>query len=281
MSKVIDRILAEICLDERLPDGIFDLSNNVHMDVLRENLQDHMGLSLNDALEIHNKMLEGKYPERQAYNKDGLLVTFPTPQHKAKAIQRGSHFEQDPSKGQNGGSNVFGGGQPQGSQPQASGQQSPAGGGAPQQNIFSPEQQPPSDKPVEPSPQGTALPPSDSKPSSPPPSGAPSNSSPSALPASGSPTAGSDKQPLAVEPPANSSQAAAPPPPNFEQPKSPQQRAAEAEAVKSIMRGNNNNPTAPTINERRYLELNRVYHFCKEMGYIQAMTVISEAMNTK
>jgi hypothetical protein len=42
-------------------------------------------------------MVEGKYPERQAFNKDGVLVTFPTPQHKAKAISRGTHFEENPN----------------------------------------------------------------------------------------------------------------------------------------------------------------------------------------
>ena len=51
-----------------------------------------------------NKMLEGKYPERQAYNSNGILVTFPTPEYKQKAIQRGTHFEENPKKGQ---ANVF------------------------------------------------------------------------------------------------------------------------------------------------------------------------------
>ena len=53
-----------------------------------------------------NKMLEGRYPDRQAYNANGILVTFPTPEYKQKAIERGSHFEQNPKKGQ---ANVFSG----------------------------------------------------------------------------------------------------------------------------------------------------------------------------
>jgi hypothetical protein len=51
-----------------------------------------------------NKMLEGKYPERQAYNTNGILVTFPTPEYKQKAIARGTHFEENPKRGQ---ANVF------------------------------------------------------------------------------------------------------------------------------------------------------------------------------
>jgi hypothetical protein len=49
-------------------------------------------------------MLEGKYPERQAYNTNGILVTFPTPEYKQKAIARGTHFEENPKRGQ---ANVF------------------------------------------------------------------------------------------------------------------------------------------------------------------------------
>ena len=45
-----------------------------------------------------------KYPERQAYNAKGILVTFPTPEYKADAIKRGTHFEEDPTKRA---SNVF------------------------------------------------------------------------------------------------------------------------------------------------------------------------------
>jgi hypothetical protein len=53
-----------------------------------------------------------------------------------------------------------------------------------------------------------------------------------------------------------------------------------------MMSGDPNNPTlSPTmpvnVNERRYIELKRVYNFAREMGYAKAMEVISEAMNTK
>ena len=45
-----------------------------------------------------NGGVEGKYPERQAYNAKGILVTFPTPEYKADAIKRGTHFEEDPTR---------------------------------------------------------------------------------------------------------------------------------------------------------------------------------------
>jgi hypothetical protein len=58
---------------------------------------------LNELLESSNIpyiVTEGKYPERQAYNADGLLVTFPTPEYKQRAIARGTHFEKNPKAGQ-------------------------------------------------------------------------------------------------------------------------------------------------------------------------------------
>ena len=96
---MIDKILNNVCLDERITDGIFQMDNNEHMDVLQEHLV-KLGLNANDAVECRNRMVEGKYPERQAYNKDGLLVTFPTPEYKQRAIARGTHFEKNPKAAQ-------------------------------------------------------------------------------------------------------------------------------------------------------------------------------------
>lgn len=96
MSHVIDRIFAEVCLDERVSDGIFKLDEEEHMNALRDYFV-KKGFSNEQAVHVTNRMVEGKYPERQAYNKDGVLVTFPTPQHKAKAISRGTHFEKNPN----------------------------------------------------------------------------------------------------------------------------------------------------------------------------------------
>lgn len=97
----IDNLLTKICLDDRITDGIFSFENNNHVEVLKEHLLNY-NISNKKTLDILNNILEGKYPERQAYNKDGLLVTFPTPEYKQRAIQRGTHFEQNPKKSQTG-----------------------------------------------------------------------------------------------------------------------------------------------------------------------------------
>lgn len=96
MSNIVDNVFAEVCLDERISDGIFRLEEEEHMNALRDYFV-KKGITKDAAVEVTNRMLEGRFPERQAYNKDGILVTFPTPQHKAKAIQRGTHFEKNPA----------------------------------------------------------------------------------------------------------------------------------------------------------------------------------------
>lgn len=95
MSNLLDRVFAEVCLDERITDGVFKMEEATHMDALREYFL-KKGVTREAAIAVTNRMVEGKYPERQAYNKDGILVTFPTPQHKARAIARGTHFEKNP-----------------------------------------------------------------------------------------------------------------------------------------------------------------------------------------
>jgi len=295
MSDILDKIFAEVCVDDRIPDGVFDMSNNVHMEVLRETLMDNYQVNINDAKVIHNKMVEGKYPERQAYNKDGLLVTFPTPQHKQKAISRGTHFEKDPTAGT---PNVFGGEQPQGQQgqPAAPGgaPAAPAGGAAPggappseepspspegsQQNIFPTGQEQPEQTPEEPVGQGapsSQLPASDTpqEPKAPAGSG---GGAPSALPASDAPTPSTVQQggqTLAVEPQGNAQDSATvpAPPPDFSTPKAPEQRAAEAEVVKGIMN------TDDTSTDTRYSlseQWARVEEFCVEKGYRGALKVV-------
>lgn len=99
----ITELFNAICLDEKVSDGIFNMENNDHMDVLQQHLIKR-GISESDSISYRNRMIEGKYPERQAYNVNGLLVTFPTPEYKQKAIARGTHFEENPKKSQ---SNVF------------------------------------------------------------------------------------------------------------------------------------------------------------------------------
>jgi hypothetical protein len=97
--KNISELLSELCLDKRVHDGTFDIFNNNHMDILREKLAE-MEIPSNEIVELANKVIEGKYPERQAYNAKGILVTFPNAEYKQRAIRRGTHFEEDPTKGQ-------------------------------------------------------------------------------------------------------------------------------------------------------------------------------------
>jgi hypothetical protein len=92
---IIEKFLNRLCLDERIVDGSFCLENDLHMDVLQEYLE-KLGATKEDSIGVRNRMLEGKYPERQAYNANGILVTFPTPEYKKRAIDRGTHFEKNP-----------------------------------------------------------------------------------------------------------------------------------------------------------------------------------------
>lgn len=101
MSKIIDNIFSDVCLDSRIHDGIFRLDENEHMNALREYLIEEGGLTTEDAISITNGMLEGKYPDRQAYRKeDGILVTWPSPKHKANAMKEnpGKYTDENPKK---------------------------------------------------------------------------------------------------------------------------------------------------------------------------------------
>lgn len=116
--------LEKASTDIAIENGIFDISKQEHIEILREYLL-QSNVDVNIVTNYLNKMVEGKYPERQAYNSNGILVTFPTPEYKQKAIARGTHFEENPKRGQ---ANVFAGDE----QPKQSEQ--------PQQNIdFEPQ----------------------------------------------------------------------------------------------------------------------------------------------
>jgi hypothetical protein len=133
-SSIIEKILNDVSLDARIQDGIFSLEENSHMDVLREYLV-KKGIDEEAVREYTNLVLDGKYPERQAYNQNGILVTFPTPEYKQRAIQRGTHFEKDPTKGK---PNLFPGqAAPDGGEqaPQSSPQQPAQAGAQPKTNL--------------------------------------------------------------------------------------------------------------------------------------------------
>jgi hypothetical protein len=99
--EALERANADILIEN----GVLDISKQEHIEIIREHL---INLNIDDNTITYylNKMVEGRFPERQAYNANGILVTFPTPEYKQKAIARGSHFEENPKKGQ---VNVFSG----------------------------------------------------------------------------------------------------------------------------------------------------------------------------
>lgn len=103
IKQIFFEALEKASTDNSIENGIFDISKQEHIEVLREYLLES-NIDSKIVNQYLNKMLEGKYPERQAYNLNGILVTFPTPEYKQKAIQRGTHFEENPKKGQ---ANVF------------------------------------------------------------------------------------------------------------------------------------------------------------------------------
>jgi hypothetical protein len=98
-DRIIEKILNEVSIDPRIPSGIFDIDNPQHVGYMCEYLIGR-GIESDMVYEFANVLLEkGKFPERQAYNRNGILVTFPTPEYKKEAIKAGTHFEDDPTKG--------------------------------------------------------------------------------------------------------------------------------------------------------------------------------------
>jgi hypothetical protein len=97
MSDLIEKILNAVSARPQISDGVFRVDNPDHINVLREFMIEK-GIPSALAITECNKLMEGKHPERQAYNKDGLLITFPTPKHKQDAMAAGTHFEKDPTK---------------------------------------------------------------------------------------------------------------------------------------------------------------------------------------
>lgn len=98
-DRIIEKVLNDISIDPRVEDGIFDLKKNEHVGYLCEYFIGK-GIEQEVVYEFCDLLMEkGKFPERQAYNRNGILVTFPTPQYKKEAIKAGTHFENDPTKG--------------------------------------------------------------------------------------------------------------------------------------------------------------------------------------
>ena len=97
IKKLIFEALDKSSKDISIEDGVFDITKQEHIEILRSNLLE-VGMSVETVTDYLNKVVEGKYPARQAYNKNGILVTFPTPDYKQKAIAKGTHFDKNPNK---------------------------------------------------------------------------------------------------------------------------------------------------------------------------------------
>ena len=107
ISKILSEVITECECDTRIESGIFDLYNADHLVIMVEHLAQR-GISEEISEEILETSLfdEGKYPERQAYNKEGWLVTFPSKEYRDAAIKKRTHFGSDPTHGK-GGMNLY------------------------------------------------------------------------------------------------------------------------------------------------------------------------------
>ena len=106
ISKFISSIITEASLDSRIPNGVVNLENIEHIQVVAEAIYDACENEniVNEFVESF--VDEGKYPDRQAYNKDGWLVTFPSKEYRDAAIKKGTHAISDPTHGR-GGMNLY------------------------------------------------------------------------------------------------------------------------------------------------------------------------------
>lgn len=107
VKELIEKILTETALDPRIETGVLDIYNHEHLDIMSEYMI-KQGIDQTVISEFINSITidEGKYPERQAYNKDGWLVTFPSKEYKDAAIKKRTHFASDPTHGK-GGMNLY------------------------------------------------------------------------------------------------------------------------------------------------------------------------------
>ena len=99
VSEFIESLLEDICLDERIPNATFEITNSHHLDILHEYASKKVNEDFAYLLLKELRVDEGNFPERQAYNKDGVLVTFPDEESKKAALDRKTHFDNDPSGG--------------------------------------------------------------------------------------------------------------------------------------------------------------------------------------
>jgi hypothetical protein len=91
-------IINDICCDDRLKDGIPDLNNLDFCFLLQEYLV-NKGIPIEEVVEKTSILFEkGNFPDRQAYNKNGILVTFPNKEYRDRAVNKGTHSIENPKK---------------------------------------------------------------------------------------------------------------------------------------------------------------------------------------
>ena len=81
LKQIFLEALEKANTDNSIESGIFDISKQEHIEILRGHLLES-NVDSKTVNQYLNKMLEGRYPDRQAYNVNGILVTFPTPEYK-------------------------------------------------------------------------------------------------------------------------------------------------------------------------------------------------------
>lgn len=97
-------IINDVCCDSRIKNGVLDINNPEHVLILQEYLEKN-GYGIDEIVDRTATLFEaGRFPERQAYNKDGILVTFPSKEYRNRAVNKGTHFVENPKKVQ---ANIF------------------------------------------------------------------------------------------------------------------------------------------------------------------------------
>ena len=107
IEKLIENVILDCESDDRISSGVFDIHNADHLAVFVERSV-RFGLTEEIAENLLDTAMfaEGKYPDRQAYNKEGWLVTFPSKEYRDAAIKKGTHAVSDPTHGK-GGMNLY------------------------------------------------------------------------------------------------------------------------------------------------------------------------------
>ena len=91
-------LINDICCDSRLKSGVPDLNNFDFCFLLQEYLV-NSGIPLEEVVEKTSILFEkGNFPDRQAYNKSGILVTFPNKEYRDRAVNKGTHSVENPKK---------------------------------------------------------------------------------------------------------------------------------------------------------------------------------------